>query len=149
MSLAVGLGYKRRVLVVALGGLVASLVVLWVALAIAVIVARPRNGATAAGAGYVPKIGRLVWNLARDRALPRSARWRLYLAFFYNVQPINLIPDFVPVIGFVDNIVVLGWALRSAVRLAGPDAVAGNWAGTADELETLYRIMRIKPATAP
>jgi uncharacterized membrane protein YkvA (DUF1232 family) len=141
-------GYKRGVLIVALGGLAASLVVLWAVLAIAVFVSRPRNGSTAMAAGFVPKIARLVWNLARDRALPKSARWRLYLAFLYNVQPINLIPDFVPVIGFVDNIVVLGWALRSTLNLAGPDVVTRHWPGTSDELDAMYRIMRIKPAPA-
>jgi uncharacterized membrane protein YkvA (DUF1232 family) len=37
----------------------------------------------------------------------------------YNVQPINLIPDFIPVIGFADNAVVLLWALHGTVRAVG------------------------------
>jgi uncharacterized membrane protein YkvA (DUF1232 family) len=61
-------------------------------------------------------------------------RWRLWFAFAYCVQPINLIPDFIPVIGFVDNIVILTWALRSTVNRAGNDTVIRNWTGTHDEL---------------
>jgi uncharacterized membrane protein YkvA (DUF1232 family) len=130
------------------GGLLVSIAVLWIVLAVAVFIARPGNATRTEVVSFVPKLARLVWNLAKDRSLPRSARWRLGFAFVYNVQPINLIPDFIPVIGFVDNAVVLAWALRSTVRLAGPDAVARHWAGTPEELDALYRIIRVKPAAA-
>jgi uncharacterized membrane protein YkvA (DUF1232 family) len=128
------------------GGAVVSLAVVWVVLAVAVFVARPPNGARTQVIGFVPKVVRLVWSLAHDRALPRSARWRLWFAFLYCVQPINLIPDFVPVIGFADNVVVLGWALRSTVRLTDEQVVARHWTGTPEELDTLYRVAHITRA---
>ena len=132
---------------IALTGLVVSIVVLWVALATALYLARPRNGAGVDLMGSVPKVARLVWSLAHDRSLPRTVRWRLWFAFAYCVQPINLIPDFIPVIGFVDNIVILTWALRSTVNRAGNDTVIRNWTGTHDELASLYRIMHINPTS--
>ena len=65
------------------------------------------------------------------------------IALIYNLVPINIIPDFVPVIGLVDNVVVLAWALRSTVRIAGPDVVAGHWKGSQPALIALYRALRL------
>ena len=75
--------------------------------------------------------------------MPFGVRWRIALALLYNAQPFNLIPDFIPVIGFADNVVVTTWALRGAVRRAGPDSVARHWRGSRTELELLYRVGRL------
>jgi uncharacterized membrane protein YkvA (DUF1232 family) len=91
---------------------------------------------------------RLAGALYRDSTLPSSVRWRLRIALLYNIQPINLIPDVVPVIGFVDNIAVLVWALRSAVRIAGRDSVGRHWKGSAESLAALYRILRLTGSEA-
>jgi len=45
----------------------------------------------------------------------------------YNVQPINLIPDFIPVIGIADITIVLIWVLPNRIRAAGVDAVSRDW----------------------
>lgn len=91
----------------------------------------------------------LLARLARDVEVPRRVRWRLGFAFAYNVQPfVNVIPDFVPVLGFMDNVVVTGWALRSALRLSDPEAVARNWKGNPAGLGTLYAALRITPPKA-
>ncbi len=84
--------------------------------------------------------------VARARPLPRSVRWKLAIALVYNVQPINLIPDIVPLIGIVDNLVITAWALRSALKTAGPGAVSRLWTGTSDGLAVLYRLLRLDPA---
>ncbi len=117
--------------------------VVWIGLAVAVLVGRPLRTSVRDAARFMPDTLRLVWDPARDATVPRRARWRLYLAFFYNVQPINLIPDFVPVLGLADNLVITAWALRSAMRLAGPDAIVAHWHGTTQELQTLYRLARL------
>jgi uncharacterized membrane protein YkvA (DUF1232 family) len=133
------------VFVTGLIGLGVSLLVLWIVLAAAIFVARPRSSLQYDAVGYVPKVIRLIWALAHDHTLPRTVRWRLWIAVGYNIRPINLIPHFIPVIGFVDNLVVLGWALRSTVRLAGNSTVTEHWTGSHDELVALYRLMRITP----
>jgi uncharacterized membrane protein YkvA (DUF1232 family) len=121
------------------------IVVFWVVLSVAVFVGHPSQATVREAARFMPDTLRLVWSLARDKTVPRGARWRLYLAFFYNVQPINLIPDFVPVIGLADNLVITAWALRSAIRLSGNDIVAEHWPGTPETLSTLYRLARLDP----
>ena len=88
----------------------------------------------------VPNLARLLVRLSHDRTLPLQVRARIYVAIAYNVQPINLIPDFVPVIGLVDNVLVIVWALRSTVRRAGREAIVRHWPGTPEGLATLFRL---------
>jgi uncharacterized membrane protein YkvA (DUF1232 family) len=66
------------------------------------------------------------------------------IAVAYNAQPINLIPDFVPVIGLLDNVLVVGWALRSTIRGAGRESIDRHWNGSPDGLATLYRLIRLE-----
>jgi len=111
-----------------------------------VFVARSPGRSIRETARLLPAALRLAVALYRDRTLPNSLRWRLRIAVIYNIQPINLIPDVIPAIGFVDNFVVLVWALRGAVRTAGPEAVERHWKGSPAALEGLYRVLRLARA---
>ena len=129
-----------------LTGLAIGLAITWVVFAVVLVALRPRGLPLRALARVVPQSVRLVAALYRDPNVPRSFRWRLRVAFLYNIQPINLIPDFVPVIGFADNAIVLCWALRSTVRVAGTSAVEQHWSGSREGLVVLYRAMRLQRA---
>jgi uncharacterized membrane protein YkvA (DUF1232 family) len=83
--------------------------------------------------------------LARDPNTPRSVRWRLRIAVLYNVQPFNVIPDFIPVVGFADNVVVILWALRGVVRISGPTTVRRAWRGSPAGLELVLRLSGERP----
>ena len=87
----------------------------------------------------VPNLARLLMRLSHDRTIPLRVRTRIFIAIAYNVQPINLIPDFVPVIGLVDNVLVILWALRSTVRRAGREVIVRHWTGTPEVLAILFR----------
>ena len=54
--------------------------------------------------------------------------------------PVDLVPDFLPVIGYADDVVIVAVAIRAVVRSAGPDALARHWPGTPDGLRTLRRL---------
>jgi len=127
-------------------GLALSFVALWLVLLVLLARVRPRDEPWRDALRIVPEVVRLVARLARDPDVPRGVRRRLAIALAYNVQPINLIPDFVPVIGFADNAAVLCWALRAVVRRAGSDAVVRHWSGTEENLVLLYRVARLGPA---
>ncbi|WP_394249318.1 YkvA family protein [Arthrobacter pityocampae] len=77
-----------------------------------------------------PDLLGLVRRLATDRSVPLRARVLLGLLAVYLVVPIDLVPDFLPVIGYADDVVVLAVVLRAAVRAAGPDALARHWRGS-------------------
>ena len=92
----------------------------------------------------VPSLARLLARLARDRTLPLRVRARIYVAIAYNIQPINLIPDFVPVVGMVDNVLVILWALHGTVRASGREAIVRNWPGTPEGLAAFFRLARFE-----
>ncbi|MFC3298421.1 DUF1232 domain-containing protein [Arthrobacter agilis] len=77
-----------------------------------------------------PDILRLVRRLAADRALPRGSRLLLLALAVYLVLPIDLVPDFLPVVGYADDLVLIAVVLRAVVRAAGPDTLQHHWPGS-------------------
>jgi uncharacterized membrane protein YkvA (DUF1232 family) len=132
------------VLVSILIGLASALAAAWLALTVVLMLARPRGLSAGGVTVFIPNVLRLLRGLYRDPEVPRAVRIRVWIAIAYNIQPFNIIPDFVPVIGFADNVVVTAWALRSAVRKAGPDAVVRHWPGTPDQFALLVRVARLR-----
>jgi uncharacterized membrane protein YkvA (DUF1232 family) len=126
-------------------GVVSAFVTAWLLLTASLLLARPRGLGARAVVTFLPGVIRLLRALYADRSVPRSVRIRVWIAIVYNIQPINIIPDFVPVIGLLDNVIVTAWALRSAVRKAGPQAVVDNWRGSDEQLELLFRVARLGP----
>lgn len=120
-------------------GLVLGLVVAWGALLVALVVASPGRAGVAEAMRLLPDVLRLLGRLARDPAVPRGARVRLWLALAYLAMPFDLVPDVLPVIGHADDVVVVVVALRSVVRRAGPATVERHWPGTPDGLAAVVR----------
>ena len=91
----------------------------------------------------VPDVIRLFRGLAVDSSLPKGVRVRIALLTAYLLLPFDLVPDFIPVVGYADDALVVVWALRSVVRVAGPEALERHWPGTGDGLEALKRLAGI------
>ena len=150
------LDQRALVVLVTLGGtgpwwqvllsVVAGLVLVWLLLVGALLVAA-RNAPdqlTLKGVlRLLPDVVRLVRRLAGDRTLPRGVRWRLWLLLGYLLVPIDLVPDFLPVVGYADDAVVIALVLRSVTRAAGPEALARHWPGTPEGLAAVQRLVRI------
>jgi uncharacterized membrane protein YkvA (DUF1232 family) len=88
----------------------------------------------------LPDVLRLLRRLAADRGLPAGVRVRLILLVAYLLSPIDLVPDFIPVIGYADDAIIIAVALRSVARRAGPAAVQEHWPGTPNGLALLCRL---------
>ena len=88
----------------------------------------------------LPDVVRLVRRLAADRSLPRAVRTRLWLLLAYLLSPVDLVPDFLPMIGYADDVVVVAWALRSVVRRAGSAALERHWPGRPAGLAVVSRL---------
>jgi uncharacterized membrane protein YkvA (DUF1232 family) len=130
----------------ALISLVVGVVLAWAVLVAVLLLARPKGSLLKEAVRLLPDILRLLRRLATDATLPRSVRFRLWLLFAYLALPIDLIPDFIPVIGYADDAIIVCIVLRSVVRRAGPDALRRNWPGTEDGLRALWRIAGLPSA---
>ena len=78
--------------------------------------------------------------LLADPRVPVSSRLALGAALVYLVSPIDLIPDFIPVAGQIDDAVVLLLVLRHLLRAAGPRVVQDRWPGPARSLRFVLRV---------
>jgi uncharacterized membrane protein YkvA (DUF1232 family) len=125
-------------------GIVAAVLLMWLALVVALLVARPRGGQLREALRLLPDVFRLVRRLAADNTLPRGVRIRLGLLLAYVAFPIDLIPDFIPVLGYADDAIVVTVVLRSVVRRAGLDAVRAHWPGTDDGFAAVVRLTGVK-----
>ncbi|OBB92162.1 YkvA family protein [Mycolicibacterium peregrinum] len=124
----------------ALLGLGAALLLSWLVLVVALLIVRPRGNLLTEALRILPDLLRLIPRLARDRSLPRGVRVRLALLVVYLALPIDLIPDFIPVLGYADDAIIVTLVLRSVVRQAGLSAVQAHWPGTDDGFDALTRL---------
>ncbi len=98
---------------------------------------RPRRGAkrTLLGAvRQIPAYLRLLWGLLTDERVSAVDKVLVAAAIGYVIMPFDLIPDFIPVIGEIDDIYVIMLALNRLISHAGPDVIADHWDGYPDEL---------------
>jgi uncharacterized membrane protein YkvA (DUF1232 family) len=91
-------------------------------------------------ARVVPELGILFLRLARDRRVPLPRRLQLIVLGAYLASPIDLIPDFIPVIGQLDDAAIAAVVLRGVVRSAGAEVVAEHWPGSARTLNVVLRL---------
>lgn len=76
-------------------------------------------------------------------------RFRLWLLLAYLISPIDLIPDFIPVLGYADDAIIVAIALRSVTRRAGTEALQRHWAGTPEGLVTLLTLAGLGQTRGP
>jgi uncharacterized membrane protein YkvA (DUF1232 family) len=124
-------------------GIAGGLVLVWAILVVVLWLAKPGYYDLKDALRLLPDLMRLIKRLAADPATPRGVRIRLVLLLGYLALPFDLIPDFVPVLGYADDAVIVALVLRSATRAAGPDALAKHWPGTPEGLAALNRLCRL------
>jgi uncharacterized membrane protein YkvA (DUF1232 family) len=88
-------------------------------------------------ADFLPNCVRLVRRLRSDPAVPRRAKIAVMFAGLWVLSPIDLIPEFLPIIGPLDDVVVLALALRYAARQVPRATLLAAWDGDQQILERL------------
>lgn len=127
-----GAGLVSSVLLILLGS--------WLLLILILALARPRNIDLREATRFVPDVARLIGRLVRDTSLGWGPRVRLFVLFAYLASPIDLVPDFIPLVGYADDVIVVAVALRSVVRHAGAEALDEHWGGSAGGLAVVRRL---------
>lgn len=124
-----------------------SLVAVWLAFVAFVIIVRPDNTSLRDATRLLPDAVRLVKRLAVDRTIPRRTRWLMWMLLVYLTSPIDLVPDFVPVIGLADDAILSSFVLRHVIHRAGPGKLREHWPGSPEGLAALMRLLRLPEST--
>lgn len=93
-------------------------------------VLRPRDARLRELVRVVPDVVRLCRDVLTDREAPASVRIAIGGLLVYLVNPIDLIPEFIPVLGPLDDVVVAVLVLRYVRRRIGVEALLLRWRGT-------------------
>jgi uncharacterized membrane protein YkvA (DUF1232 family) len=122
-------------------GIAVSVVVVWAALLVVFWLARPRGVSIREVVRVVPDLVRLLRSIIGDRSAPLDVRIVLVGLLIWIVSPIDLIPEFLPGIGPLDDIIVAIVALRYTRRRLGVESLRARWVGSPEGFEVLVRVL--------
>jgi uncharacterized membrane protein YkvA (DUF1232 family) len=125
----------------ALVGIAIGLVALWAALLVLFFLLRPKDVALRELIAVVPDVLRLLRSLIRDGTIPADVRLVLVGLILWILSPIDLIPEFIPVLGPLDDVVVAVVAMRYVRRRLGIEDLRGRWQGSPDGFALLTRVI--------
>jgi len=124
-----------------LGTLIVGLVAVWLALLVLLWLIRPRGVGAREMARLVPDILRLVRDLIGDPSAPRGVRVALVILLVWLISPIDLVPEFIPVLGPLDDVIVAVVILRYVRRRLGEEEMRRRWRGTDDGWALVERLL--------
>ena len=116
-----------------------AVLALYASLVLALVLAGRRHDARAL-AGFVPDCVVLFRRLLSGERLPRRSKLLLAALIGYLALPFDLIPDFIPVAGQLDDMIIVALALRSVLRAGGPQLVREHWPGPPASLSALTQL---------
>jgi uncharacterized membrane protein YkvA (DUF1232 family) len=120
---------------------VGSLVVIWALLLLVLWLVRPRDVGLGALVAIVPDVLRLVRDLVADRSTPLGVRVALVGLLAWLISPIDLVPEFIPVLGPLDDVIVAVLVLRYVRRKLGSAELARRWRGSEAGFALLGRVI--------
>lgn len=97
----------------------------------------------------LPDIVRLVARLVADPRLPRSAKIALAAAVVYLASPIDLLPDFIPILGYLDDVALAAIVLDGILNYVDRALVLRYWPGRPDSFDTLARTAHLLARWVP
>jgi uncharacterized membrane protein YkvA (DUF1232 family) len=106
---------------------------------------RGRRADARALAGFVPDCVVLFRRLLGDARVSRPRKLMLLALVAYLALPLDLIPDFIPVAGQLDDAILVALVLRGVLRGAGPGLVRNHWPGPPSSLRLMLRLAGASP----
>ena len=104
----------------------------------------------AADAVYLlPNLIKLLARLVKDPRVPRRSKVVIGAALAYLVSPVDLIPEFIPVVGFADDVLLVSYAVNHLINVAGEDVVLEHWDGPRDMLELVRSVLEVTSDFVP
>lgn len=119
-----------------------GLVALYALIVLALVIGGRREEARAIG-GFVPDCVVLFTRLLRDKRLPRRHKLLVGALIPYLAMPFDLIPDFIPIAGQLDDAVIVAFVLRRVAR-KNPELIREHWPGPSSSLSLILRLVGSK-----
>ena len=116
---------------------------IWVT-AIVVLFLAGRRLAARELAVLLPNLVRMCRNLLRDPRVPVGSKVLLGVAVAWFVSPIDLVPEFVPLLGPLDDALLAALVVRHLVKRAGREVVTDSWPGETATLDRMFRLARVR-----
>lgn len=120
--------------------------VLLVAITAAALSARRSRTALIELARLIPLCLALLRDIMRDPNVPRRAKVAPAIVVAYLAIPFDLVPDFIPVLGYLDDALIVAWVIRYLIKATGQERLQTHWKGDPHTLERIIRLLRIPPA---
>jgi uncharacterized membrane protein YkvA (DUF1232 family) len=124
-----------------IAGIIVALVAVWAAFLVLFFALRPKGVSVREIVGVIPDVLRLLRSVVSDGSAPLDVRLVLVGLMAWIVSPIDLIPEFIPVLGPLDDVVVAVVAMRYVRRRVGMEDLRRRWAGTPEGFALLVRII--------
>lgn len=97
----------------------------------------------------LPNLLKLLTRLLRDPRVPRRSKLVVGAAVAYVASPVDLVPEFVPLLGFADDVLLVAAALNHLVKVAGEEVVLEHWDGPHDLLGMVEAILETATELVP
>ena len=122
-------------------GVLVTLALVWLAFVVLIWLYRPTRSLAAPAIRVIPDVVRLTRALLADPATPVMTKVALAGMFLYLISPIDLIPDFIPVLGQLDDVAVAAIVLRWTGRRVGVASLRRHWSGSDEGFAVLLRML--------
>lgn len=120
-------------------GIIAGVILVWATVLVLFWLLRPRGVAIRDIIATVPDLLRMIRALIRDRSVAPDVRIVLVGLLVWIISPIDLIPEFIPVLGPLDDVIVAIVALRYVRRRLGVEVLRARWTGSAARFDLVLR----------
>jgi uncharacterized membrane protein YkvA (DUF1232 family) len=97
----------------------------------------------------LPNLIRLIARLVSDPTLPRAAKIALAAVMVYLASPLDLVPDFIPLLGYLDDLMLASVLVDGLLNYVDRALVLKYWPGTAESLERIARAARMLAVWVP
>ncbi len=97
----------------------------------------------------LPRLARMLVSLVRDERLPKSAKIALGAVALYLASPIDLLPDFIPLVGYLDDLLLAAIVVDGVLNYVDRDLVRRYWPGSVSSLDAAADVARRLSAWVP
>ncbi|MFO7300067.1 MAG: YkvA family protein [Actinomycetes bacterium] len=97
----------------------------------------------------IPNLVKLISRLLKDPRVPFRAKLTLGAVALYVASPIDLLPEFIPVVGWMDDVLMVMYALDNLISRAGREVVVEHWDGPGDVLQLIEDVVGLGRTLMP